>query len=95
MEKFNYLFELYLKILKNGYDPNKPYDNLKSLCQQCEHFKWELIGMLNILKELQLLSNKESEEESQRVFDVFSTHSLFNASLEDGSVTVWRKPQYK
>lgn len=89
--KYNELFEIYLRACKSKYDVNKPYDNLEGCCIICEHCLWELSGMLMLLLEMGEITSEKKEEEFQRILENFSTHKLFNAYMEKGEVMVWSK----
>jgi hypothetical protein len=90
-EKYNELFQIYLRVCKSKYDSNKPYDNLKDCCITCNNLKWELSGMLDLLEYTKEITTEEREREFQRLIKTFSTHDLFNAYMEDGEVMVWSR----
>lgn len=90
-DKYNELFELYLKVTKSKYDIRKPYDNLDDCCTTCERFKWRLAGMLELLESTGEITSEKEEQEFERVLDEFSTIKLFNAYMEEGEIRVYSK----
>jgi len=91
MEHYRKLFEIYLRICRKKYDPEKPYDNLEECCKWCDNYEMMLRGMLNLLEAMGEITSEQNEVEFQNLIDTFSNHKLFNASIMDGEVYVWEK----
>ena len=91
IEHYRSLFCRYLKILKEDYDENNPYDGLDDLCNKCQRFKYELIGMLELMKEAGEIDDAIEEKEFNNIIKSFSTNTLFNAYMEPGEVMIWCK----
>lgn len=91
MQNYRTLFDIYLKMLKEDYDDNNPYDNLDELCKKCNRLMWELSGMLSLLAHTGEINYDTEKAEREKLVKTFSTISLFNAYVEDGEVMVFSK----
>lgn len=90
LEVYNKLFERYLKMCKNSFDPDKPYDNLEECCSFSERRKYELLGMINLMEEMKVITFEQNQVEWDRIIKAFSTHDLFNCYKEnDGTIMTW------
>lgn len=89
MESYRKLFEIFLSLCQEDYNPEKPYDNLEKCCSDCNRYSMKLLGMLELLEEMGQINEKQYEDELKKVFTNFSTHKLFNAYSENGEVYVW------
>lgn len=90
IDKYNEIFERFLRICKSKYDSENPYSNLEECCKTCERCKWELSGMLVLLESTGEITPEKKDMEFARVLDTFSTIDLFNATMVDGKVMVYR-----
>jgi len=90
-DKYNEIFERYLRVCKGKYDSNKPYDNLEECCITCEKYTWELSGMLELLEATGEITSEKKDVEFQRILDNFSSHKLFSAYMTKGEVMVFSK----
>lgn len=88
-EEYNGLFNRYLRICRDKYDIQNPYQNLEDCCITCEHCKWELIGMLSLMEKTGIITSEKSKEEFNRILESFSTHDLYNAHIDKGEIMVW------
>lgn len=89
--KYKELFEIYLRVCKNKYNPEKPYGNLEDCCTTAERCLWQLSGMLDLIESMGEITFEEKDKEFHRILEVFSTHNLYNAFMEKGEVMVWSK----
>lgn len=87
LETYYKLFEVYLKIC-NGYNPERPNDNLEHCVRQCRRFQQELIGMLTLLEEAGYITEKQNKSEIERISENFCTIKLYRAYEEAGPVIV-------
>lgn len=91
-EIYNTLLERYLIACKSKFDINKPYNNLEECCSCAERFKYELLGMINLMEKMKVITCDQNEAEWDRILKAFSTHDLFNCYKEkDGTIMVWSK----
>ena len=88
-EVYERLFDISLKVVQGHYDKDNPYNNLEECCISCNNHREQLIGMLRLMKELNVITYEEFDIEFHKVINVFSTHKLFNAYIENGEVMVW------
>lgn len=88
-EKYQQLFNTYLKLCKKSYDPEKPYDNLEECIKTCSEFKRRLLGMNDLLEEAGEISAEESKKEARRIIQTFSSTRICNAYMTDGEVVVF------
>jgi hypothetical protein len=89
IEKYNRIFESYLRLCKSKYDIENPYSNLEECCTTCNRCLWELSGMLTLLEYTGEITFEQREKEFKRVLDNFSTHKLYNAFMENGEIMVY------
>ena len=92
LQNYHKLFDLYLRVLKNNFNPDNYYNNdLKKLCHDAELFKQRLFGMITLLEETKDISSVDADEEHDKVFSAFNTIELFNCYLdEEYEVRVFR-----
>ena len=82
LESYYKLFDVYLKILKEGFNPNSYYDNdLEKLCHDSERFKEKLLGMVALLELTKDMTNTQADSESSRIVKSFNSIGLFNCYL--------------
>lgn len=89
MKKYEELFQCFLRLLKQKYDPQNPYNNLETCCECCVRYREQLLGMVHLLKEMQLITLEQFDKERDRVIETFSTIGLFHAYLENGECFVF------
>lgn len=89
VEKYNYLFDLYLKVCKDAYDPEHPYDNLEKCIRYCQNFREQLAGMVTLIAEMGEMSSEEADKENTRIIHEFSSISICHAYVTDGEVMVF------
>lgn len=83
-DKYKYFFDLYLRICKRKYDPERPHDNLKECIEACDRRKQELFGMLNLLKEVKEITDEQCDAEEKRIMTEFSSIKLYNVYIQAG-----------
>lgn len=91
IDKYRWLFGVYLRACKGLYDPEKPYENLEKCIKFCNSSCWELMGILRLLKVTGEIDEVTYEAEKQRVFESFSSLDICNAYMDDGEVRVFVK----
>ena len=69
VEKYNHFFGLYLQVIKDVYDPEKPYDNLKDCIRHCERFREQLIGMVKLIAEMGEFTREAADKEVERIIE--------------------------
>lgn len=89
IEKYRCLYRIYLDMCRKQYNPEKPYKNLKNCIKTCEHSRWQLLGMLDLLQEVGELTNEEVEVETNKITKEFSSLEICGAYMEDGEVMVF------
>lgn len=90
-EKYNKLFELYLRGCKSEYDSEKPYENLEECCETCNQMRHKLLGMIDLMQYSGEITDVQRAIESKRIIDEFSTLKLFNATMLLGEVMVYKQ----
>lgn len=89
IDKYRWLFNLYLRACKSMYDPKMPYENLENCIKVCYSRTWELLGMLRLLKATGEIEDELYEAETQKIAKEFSSIRICNAYMEDGEVMVF------
>lgn len=83
LENYYKLFDIYLKILKEDFNPNSYYDNdLEKLCHDSERFKEKLLGMVTLLELTKDMTNTQADSESNRIIKTFNAGELFSCYLD-------------
>lgn len=65
VEKYNYLFGLYLRTCKDTCDLDKRM-------RFCEDFKEQLIGMVNLITEMRGFTREDADKEIKKIIHEFS-----------------------
>lgn len=89
VEKYNHFFGLYLQVIKDVYDPEKPYDNLKDCIRHCERFREQLIGMVKLIAEMGEFTREAADKEVERIIEKFSSIDICHAYVTEGEVMVF------
>lgn len=89
IEQYNYLFDMYLKMVKDLYNPDEPYKNLNKCIKSCEYSQWELLGMLKLMEVMNEISSDERDKEVERISETFCSIRICHAYMTDGEVIVF------
>lgn len=89
-EKYEYLFQLYLKVCEGQKNWNTE-KRLKDAIRMADNLKNELYGMISFMREMGVLNWQEAEKEKERIQKTFSSLSLFGTYIEEGELYVFRK----
>lgn len=89
VEKYNHFFDLYLRVCKDTYDPEKPYDNLEKCIRLCGNLKEQLIGMVDLIAEMGEFTREAADEEIKKIIGMFSSIDICHAYVTEGEVMVF------
>lgn len=93
LETYNEIFSVYLDICKKKYNPEKPYDNLDKRVERCRAIRWELLGMVRLMRESGCITMQQEKEENERIIETFDEIKLYNAYSRNGQIMVFRQPE--
>lgn len=89
LEKYNYLFDLYLRVVKKLYNPEKPFEDLNTCIESCNFSKWKLFGMLDLMEAMGEIDEAKADQEHERITKTFNSIDICNAYMTDGEIMVF------
>ena len=88
LEKYNYMFDLYLRVVKKLYNPEK-IGNLNTCIESCNFCKCKLFGMLDLMEAMGEIDKAKADQEHERITKTFNSIDICNAYMTDGEIMVF------